>query len=295
MEAFSRKPRQEGSCGELQPLAFSGPIPIPHPPCTDPTPDEQYRQISEERLRKLKEHEQELAKKSNTSGASAGASTSFLTGTANSLCNMMQRMSLEVERATLTAANATEAKVREINEKMNHASFKENFPELCALGEVLLCDYPCKAVHAGGYVSGRLYITAGYLCFSTAPTSIVGKTKGVFKSAALDGVSTADPIIRLIVPYTDVASVQLSVHLETLNKEQPFFMLLPSPTVIPTCLQIFTTHQQVLQFFSFGKRDVTDTIWDAVKGGPVDHAYNYIDHAWRAATKVPLSDDFYGN
>ncbi|RHW70542.1 GRAM domain containing protein [Trypanosoma brucei equiperdum] len=280
-----------GDSLELQPLIFNGPVPKPHPPCTDPTPDEQYRMASEEQLKKMEKKDQKAPPSEEQPAPEGGTKgskmSSLFSGATRNICSIAHQVSSTVERAAVKASNATGNKMREINERMNHSWFKENFPHLRAQGETLVADYPCSAIHGPGYVHGRVYITANNLCFSTGTSSTFQRTKDVLKAAAFSGDGN-EPIIRQIIPLADIASIQLSVHLETVNKGPPYFMLLPAEVVIPTCLQVFTRRQQVFQFFSFGNRDKTDSLSDTLKGKPVEQAYNYIDHVWRAATTVPL-------
>ncbi|RNF15520.1 uncharacterized protein Tco025E_05491 [Trypanosoma conorhini] len=294
MAASTKPSAGNGGYVELATLSYGGPVPKPHPPCMDPTPDEQYRQFLEQRKTDLGEREQRSA--GTTTAAPGGHADSsnvaglFSTAT-TSLLNMAQKVALKVERAGTEVSTATESAVRQMGRHFNVDRFKSSFPELSAMGEVLLADYDCAAMHAGLRVKGHMHITKNYLCFSAQTSSMFAQaTTAMLKEIALASDGNTPAGIRQVIPLTEVACILLSVALETVDQGPPFFLPIPVPTVRPTSLQIYTTKQQLFQFLAFESIAATAgaALSEAVKGRPIDRAYNYLDHAWRAATAVPL-------
>ncbi|ESL09865.1 hypothetical protein TRSC58_02410 [Trypanosoma rangeli SC58] len=276
---------------ELTTLNYSGPVPRPHPPCMEPTPDEQYRQFIEQK--KMELGERQHVSSGTTPGAPADPSNAagLFSSATTSLLSMAHKVARKVERAGTEVTSATESAVRQMERQLNVERFKSNFPELSAMGEILLADYDCSAMHAGLRVKGHMQITKNYLCFSAQTSSmLVQATNAVLKESGL--WSKGDPLegIRQVIPLTEIACISLSVVLETVNQQTPFFMPIPAPNVLPSCLQIYTTKQQLFQFLAFESIAATAgaVLSEAVKGRAIDRVYNYLDHAWRAATAVPL-------
>lgn len=170
-----------------------------------------------------------------------------------------------VEKASIDLTSKGEATVRNMERQKNLERFTTGFPELVVAGDTLITDYACKVMHQGMQISGNLQVTNRHLLF----------------------ISTG---LREIIPLNEIASVQLSVALETVDNGPPFIMTIPAPHVLADTIQIFTVRQQLFQFLSFqsvmgGAGSVVTT---SIKGRVIDRAYNYLDHAWRAAVQVPL-------
>ncbi|KEG13435.1 hypothetical protein DQ04_01011180 [Trypanosoma grayi] len=291
---------------ELVTLTYTGPVPKPHPPCDLPTPDEQFRQYRAQKHQQLDEREEKQQQKSateNTTSQSESAPPAsdvagFFSSAASNFRNIAQQVALKVERASAEVTEATEKGVRQLERQLNLDRFKSNFPELSAMGEVLLADYACAAMHAGLRVNGHLHITKNYLCFSAQTSSALAQaTSAVLKETGLSNEKNAPVSIHQIIPFTEIASIQLSVALDTVDQGPPFFLPLPAPNVLCTSLQLYTTKQQLFQFLGFESIAATAgaALSDAVKGNSIDRAYNYLDHAWRAATTVPLQGVKYAN
>ncbi|ORC85460.1 uncharacterized protein TM35_000352040 [Trypanosoma theileri] len=280
----------------LKTLTYNGPVPRPHPPCTDPTPDEQYRQYTEQKMQELEQRQEqqrqmEGAPASNNDNNNNNNIGAMFSNAAVNFRNMAQQMAFKVERASTEVTNVTASRVRQLDRQLSLDRFKNNFPELTAMGEVLLADYSCAAMHAGVRVNGHLHITKNYVCFSAQTTSTLAQaTNTVLKEAGLSAGDGSPTGIRQVIPLTEIASIQLSVALETIDQGPPFFLPIPAPNVLPTSLQLYTTRQQLFQFLDFESvvAKAGAVLSDAVKGRPIDRAYNYLDHAWRDATSVPL-------
>ncbi|EKG01863.1 hypothetical protein TCSYLVIO_007127 [Trypanosoma cruzi] len=283
-----------GKYVELFAQSYSGPVPKPLPPCTEPTPDEQYRQLMEEKKNEIGEREQRHAE--NTAGASGSNVDSsnvvgLFSNAATKLRNVAQQVTLKIERASTEVSSATGAAVRQVERQLNVDRFLNNFPELGAMGEILLADYACTAINGGQRVSGHMHITKNYLCFSAPGSSVINQlATAVLKESGVGSDNNPVLGIRQIIPLTEIACILLSVALETVDHRPPFFLPLPAPYVRPTGLQIYTTKQQLFQFLAFESiaAKAGSVFTDAVKGLPIQRAYNYLDHAWRASTSVPL-------
>lgn len=158
-----------------------------------------------------------------------------------------------------------EEKVRALVHQQNQDRFATHFPELLQAGEQLVTDYSCKVMSQGIKHSGNLQITNRYLLF-------------------------VSDTLKDIIPFQEIASIQRSVALETVDNGPPFIMPVPAPHVIPDTLQIFTTTGKVYQFLSFestiGKAG--SVLSNTIKGKPIDRCYNFLDHQWRACVPVPL-------
>ncbi|KAH9601323.1 GRAM domain [Trypanosoma melophagium] len=295
MQNEEKKGTTESNSTVLKTLTYTGPVPKPHPPCTDPTPDEQYRQYTEQKMQELQQRqEQQRAMEGAPADSNNNNNNNFGSMISNAAVNfrtLAQQMAFKVERASTEVTNVTANRVRQLDRQLSLDRFKNNFPELSAMGEVLLADYSCAAMHAGVRVNGHMHITKNYLCFSAQTTSTLAKaTSTVLREAGLPAGTESSTDIRQVIPLTEIASIQLSVALDTVDQGPPFFLPIPAPNVLPTSLQLYTTRQQLFQFLDFESvvAKAGAVLSDAVKGRPIDRAYNYLDHAWRDATNVPL-------
>ncbi|GET85627.1 hypothetical protein, conserved [Leishmania tarentolae] len=277
------------ACVELLPLTYTGPAPPPVPPCTDPTPDEQYRQGVAEKRAALKQKESQKQTSSSGSGMLA------------SLKNAVSQAVLTVEKGAADVSARTESQVRQLEYQYDRERFHMYFHELAAQGEVLLADYRCGAMHGGLQVNGHIQITNHYLCFFAETSSSITKTTdavmGVLAAARHPVSANVEPRSRpagitKVIPLAEIVSIQPSVVLETIDGQAPFFILLPAPTVRPTALQLYTRDNKLYQFLGFESliSRASGAINDVVKGTALDQAYNYLDHAWRETVGVPSKD-----
>lgn len=237
-------------------LRYAGAPPAPHPPVTEPTPDEEYQRVEQERQLAIAEKERE-ARARDAQPASGG----FM----GKLGKIASAVATTVEKASIEVHSKGEAQVRSMEHQRNVDRFTQNFPELVVAGDSLITDYACKVMHQGMQISGNLQITTRHLLF----------------------LSTG---LKEIIPLNEVASIQLSVALETIDNGPPFIMGIPAPNVLPDCIQVFTVRQQLFQFLSFQSAvgGAGSIITTSIKGRTIDRAYNFLDHAWRAAVQVPL-------
>ena len=240
-------------------LRFNGGAPPPHPPCTDPTPDEEYQIHQAQKVEQQQQREiarqQSLATQEQEKKGSAFFKVAKLASTVGSA----------VGKLADDVHSSAEEKVRNMNQKANGDRFAHNFPELVAAGETLICDYKCRVLSQGQSHSGHIQLTAHYLLFTSES-------------------------LRDIIPLNEIASIQRSVSLETVDNGPPFIMPIPAPHVLPDTLQVFNTKQQVFQFLAFESTlaKVGSAVTSSIRGRPVDRAYNFLDHAWRRAVQVPL-------
>lgn len=305
----------------LQPLTYTGAVPRPCPACTEPTPDQQVRDA-------LKEREEQLKLKDVTNGAkhtspppSDSAASASPSGTARNstveqlkegaaeaagaLRSLVSQLSLSVEKVTNDMTVKAHSQARAISQQQGYDRFMFYFgSELVAgQGEVLLADYSCSAMHNGTKVEGYLFITRNYLCFAAEFNSYLTNAAEAFKQAvakdlrsSLKDLQTAAAAPRVVgvkqvIPLKNVASVVPSVVLPTVGNGAPYFLPLPADYVVPSALQVYEKEEHKLfQFLAFDSLTAKagSALSGIVKGSPLDRAYNYLDHAWREAVKVPL-------
>jgi hypothetical protein len=237
-------------------LRYAGAPPYPHPQVLDPTPDEEYQRVEQARQASIAQKDQE-ARERDAKPASGG----FM----GKLGKIAGSVATAVEKTSIEAHSKGEAQLRQMEHQRNLERFAINFPELVNAGDSLITDYSCKVMHQGMQISGNLQITTRHVLF----------------------ISTG---LKEIIPLNEVASVQLSVALETLDNGPPFIMTIPAPNVLADCIQLFTVRQQLFQFLSFQSTagGAGSLITTSIKGRTIDRAYNFLDHAWRGAVQVPL-------
>lgn len=237
-------------------LRYAGAPPYPHPPVTEPTPDEEYQRVEQSRQAAIAQKDQE-ARERESKPASGG----FM----GKLGKIAGSVATTVEKASIEAHSKGEAQLRQMEYQRNLERFTINFPELVNAGDSLITDYACKVMHQGMQISGNLQITTRHVLF----------------------LSTG---LKEIIPLNEVASVQLSVALETIDNGPPFIMTIPAPNVLADCIQLFTVRQQLFQFLSFQSAvgGAGSLVTTSIKGRTIDRAYNFLDHTWRAAVQVPL-------
>lgn len=242
-------------------LRYNGPAPAPHPPCTDPTPEEEYQQSEANRQAMQQQKVAQAHANANTQQEQQPSKGSSLLG---SLAKVATVVATQVEKTASDLHAKSEREVRRMVAQKNFDRFLANFPELAG-SDQLVCDYSCRAMHQGQQVPGNLQVTSRHLLFCS-------------------------DLNREILAWSEIASIQRSVALETLDNGPPFIMPVPAPHVLPTCLQIFTVRGQVIQFLYFESTllKAGSLFTNTLKGRPIDRAYNFVDHAWRAAVQVPL-------
>ena len=186
-------------------------------------------------------------------------------GAFSKLVKVAQKVGTAVEHTAVSLTSKGEASMRGFVEKRDQERFTINFPDIAALGESVVCDYSAKVMHQGQKVGGTFQVTRRFLLFYS-------------------------DTLREVIPLNEIASIQRSVALETVDNGPPFIMPIPAPHVIADTLQIFTTKQQVFQFMHFdtlaGKAG--QALTTSVRGKPIDRAYNFLDHMWRGCVQVPL-------
>lgn len=237
-------------------LRFSGCPPPPEAAVTDPTPDEQFDMAEQKRQNEIKAREEaEAAKQSKGFGKLLGS----VANTVNAAASNLQATG--------------ESAIRNQHITKNRERFAKNFPQLVAAGEQVITDYDCRVLHQGQKVDGHAIVTNNYLCFSS---------------------------VNLLeaIPLREIASIRRSVALETFNQGPPFIMITPAPNVISNTLQVFTVKQQLFQFVDFSSILVkagTLAGSQGVNGNCFERFFNFLDHAWRAVTPVPLPNVQYAS
>lgn len=240
-------------------LRFNGAAPPPHPACLEPTPVEEYQMAEQQRM--LQQQQKDLARQQEADAAPPAQKASAFF----KVVQLASSVATAVEKVAVDAHSKGEKAVRDLVAGKNQERFAINFPELVAAGEQLICDYSCRVMSQGQAFSGNLQVTTRHLCF------------------------TGD-VLREIIPFAEIASIQKSISLPTIDNGPPFIMPIPAPHVLFDTLQVFTVRQQLFQFLSFESHvaKAGAVLTTTLKGRPIDRAYNFVDHAWRAATPVPL-------
>lgn len=285
----------------LCPLTYTGLPPAPDAPCTDPTPDEQYKIAIQEQQLQFAAREQQQQQHETTTEPTAGQG-----GTAQQLVNeasnmiqslksMVSHVALNVERGATDVTSRTAMHVRELDHRHNVDRFRRCFPQLAAEGEILLGDFTCDAMHNGSPVRGHLHITRRYLCFSSENASPMAAAASVLLEAVGKN-NTSDKIagVREAIPFLLVVTIQRSLALPMVTPTGGYYFLpLPHEKVVASALQVYVEDgKRVLQFLNFDSfAAATGSVVspaDAIVGTSLDRAYNYLDHAWRSCTTVPV-------
>lgn len=245
--------------GPVVTLRFQGGAPPPHPPVVEPTPDEEYQNY--EANRAAQQQQRDMARDAQlTQQQQQGGGGAFfkISKFATSVAAVMEKTAGDIHAKG-------EAQVRQLAREKNQERFVAGFPELVQAGDQLICDFSCKVLSQGHKVSGNLQVTTRHICF-------ISET------------------VRDIIPLQEIASIQRSVALETVDNGPPFIMPIPAPHVIADTLQLFTVRMQVFQFVEFESTfsKAGTVLTSTIKGRAVDRLYNFLDHAWRSATAVPL-------
>lgn len=245
--------------GPVMTLRFNGGAPPPHPPCMDPTPDEEYQQHQANKSEQQQQRELSRQQDLETKEKEKKGSSFF------KIAKLASNVASAVGKTAENLHSGAEDTVRARSAKSNEDRFAHNFPELVSAGETLICDFKCRVLSQGQSHHGHFMLSNKFLCFS-------GDT------------------IRDIIPLNEIASIQRSVALDTIDNGPPFILPIPAPHVQPDTLQVFTVKQQVFQFLSFESTlaKVGSSMTTSIKGKPVDRAYNFVDHTWRRAAQVPL-------
>ena len=183
-------------------LRYNGAAPPPHPPCTEPTPDEQFELELQNRARQQQEKEAAEASKPKDD-STMGKIGGFFSKAANA-----------VESAAASAHDSSERKVRQWDHEQGEKNFTVNFPELVAAGAKFVTHYSAAVMHKGQKISGTIFISTTHLAF-------VSET------------------LKDAFALSQIASVQRSCALKTVDNGPPFIMPIPAPQVRPNCIQFF--------------------------------------------------------
>jgi hypothetical protein len=243
--------------GPILTLRFQGAAPPPHPPVTDPTPDEQFEIDLAAKAR-------QQAEKDAAAAATAAAGSASGT-TLGAIGGFFSKAVAVVDKAVGDAHSSGERQVREWERKQGEEKFTLNFPELVAAGAKFVVQYSATVMHQGQQVSGTVFISSTHLAF-------------------------ASDTIKDAFPLSTIASIQRSVALKTAENGPPFIMPIPAPHVLPSCIQFFMVDTKVLQFLEFDNiaAKAGAALTTTVKGRPIDRFYNWSDHWWRKSVQIPV-------
>lgn len=225
----------------LMPLSYTGPVPRPLPPCTDPTPDEQLKvelRLREEAL-KLKEAEQQQQRKAvpeapdqqppstedeTMAAAALHSLRTSATGAAEGLRSLYSRLSISAEKASADVAAAAHTQVRAMSQQQGYDRFAAAFGEdlVKGQGEVLLADYSCTAMHNGTRVEGYLFVTRNYVCFASPFNSFLvsSATEAVRRAVAKAIASSSTATAATTEGGADVSSASAGASGNTHPQQQ---------------------------------------------------------------------------
>lgn len=105
-------------------------------------------------------------------------------------------------------------------------AFAEHFYSHLGAGGLLLCGTRCSIVSAGVVFSGRLFVSTQAVCFIQRHGG--GDTSG------------GGGLIKEIIPLDDIVSFLPSVSLPVGKQQCPVIIGVPSSSVVPNALQIYT-------------------------------------------------------
>lgn len=239
--------------GPILTLRYNGAAPPPHAACTEPTPDEQFEMALAERARQQAEKDAQLA------------SAPPPQDTLGKLGGFFGKAVQAVEKAADGARDSSERKVRDWEHEQGEKQFTVNFPELVAAGAKFITHYSAAVMHKGQKISGSIFISSSHIAF------VSDELKDSFSLG-------------------QIASIQRSCALKTIENGPPFIMPIPAPQVLPNCIQFFMTDFRVIQFLEFDNisAKTAQALSSYVRGRPVDRFYNWVDHTWRKNTQVPV-------
>ncbi|CUI15237.1 Hypothetical protein, putative [Bodo saltans] len=150
----------------LHPLRSPLGVPPPLPPCTDPTPDEHYRQVEEQRNATRANRETHAQSQPKSNSALGSLSRAFNIGAA------------AVTNLASQAASSVESEMRKSEASSERRRFAQFFPQF-ANQEQLVAEYTCWSLTGSGQgVHGSAYITNQGIHFTTkrsdnAPVPVV--------------------------------------------------------------------------------------------------------------------------
>eukprot|EP01099_Mayorella_cantabrigiensis_P002107 TRINITY_DN192_c0_g1_i1.p1 TRINITY_DN192_c0_g1~~TRINITY_DN192_c0_g1_i1.p1 ORF type:complete len:270 (+),score=69.09 TRINITY_DN192_c0_g1_i1:92-811(+) len=123
------------------------------------------------------------------------------------------------------------------------------------INENLMYEYTCSIVSGGEKFSGYLYVSVASLTFY----SLAGGAR-----------------LKFTIPLKAVKSIQFASALPVKDGKCPYIQHVTNLKVKTDAFLIYTTDNRVHQFFAFGAaHDLVSSFYE--------HAYNVIDHSWRAA------------
>jgi hypothetical protein len=150
----------------LHPLRSPLGVPPPLPPCTDPTPDEHYRQVEEQRVATRVIRDNHAQSQPKSSSALGSLSRAFNIGAA------------AVTNLASQAASSVESEMRKSEASSERRRFAQFFPQF-ASQEQLVAEYFCWSLTGSGQgVHGSAFITNMGIHFTTkrsdnAPVPVV--------------------------------------------------------------------------------------------------------------------------
>lgn len=253
---MQKKGDDQNARGCIQALHYTGLAPEPLPACADPTPDQQVEIALAKGEREAKEKQ----------AAEAERATGNETAMAR-LGNALSSAAASVGHAVHSLVESGERTLIERDRKSGLDLFNLNFPELAQAGDKFVAAYSAGVMSKGQQQWGNVILTEKHVCFT-------------------------GPHIKDAIPLNAIVSIQPSVAVPTSTGGAPFFMAVPHERVAAECIQLFLNDHRLIQLLGFDTvaSRIASHVSEHVKGRPIDRFYNWIDHLWRRAVRVPIQD-----
>eukprot|EP01061_Rhynchopus_euleeides_P005675 TRINITY_DN14884_c1_g1_i1.p1 TRINITY_DN14884_c1_g1~~TRINITY_DN14884_c1_g1_i1.p1 ORF type:complete len:261 (+),score=106.40 TRINITY_DN14884_c1_g1_i1:137-919(+) len=234
-------------------LTYNGPVPYPGKEVTLPTPDEQFEK--HQKQQEALDASREAALKEEQAKAKTG-------GFMGKFGAIAKNVAHSATKAANQLHGTVESKVRSELKDKEKAKWQKDFPDQAAAHYV--CSYTCFVMHGGQLVEGTLSLSSTHVNFRNLHVSES-------------------------IPLDTVLCLQRSVVLPTHAGGPPYILPCPAEHVIPQCVQIFTKNRQLFQFLNFANTATSTSahFTTSIQGNAFERCYNFLDHAWRAATQVP--------
>jgi hypothetical protein len=243
-------------------LRYNGAAPPPQAADTNPSPADQWN------IALQQQEQRDIAKKQQADAEAAKAKGGGFMASAGAL---LSKAAASVDHAYHQGTAAAERKIYDLEQENGMKEWTVYWPELAAAGDKFVVRYSCAVLSKGLLAQGTVYLSERHVSFISADGGLIKDSVGL----------------------AQVASMQRSVSLPTVQSGPPFIMVVPAPQVIPTCIQFFLTPAagnklwQFVDFDSVGTK-ASQMMGSGVCGTACERFANWADKKWRAATPVPV-------
>eukprot|EP01059_Diplonema_ambulator_P008058 TRINITY_DN17588_c0_g1_i1.p1 TRINITY_DN17588_c0_g1~~TRINITY_DN17588_c0_g1_i1.p1 ORF type:complete len:289 (+),score=58.74 TRINITY_DN17588_c0_g1_i1:128-868(+) len=233
------------------PVPYSGPPPSSVPTASSLRPDQQFHFDVEARRANQRQAEQDAIFDETVNSARQG-----FTAKAAVLFSKTKRT---VDKKMFSMQSTLEANIRTRDKMHDQSKYAQLLPEVAA-HESLITSYSCQVLSKGIREPCEIFITEASLCI----------------------VATGKESFREKFPWDSIVALQKAVVLETTDPQRPFITPLPDASVVPTCIQLFTTHETVIQLTGFSNtKMIAAQRFSLCSEEVYDRVYSYIYHSWK--------------